>query len=72
MFRIPSLTAGRLLKYGVLAFASQHFFRKGVQRYSSNRSKIRNPPRNDIDTASRDSFPASDPPSYSGTVGPLS
>lgn len=79
MFRIPamtSMTTGRLLKYGLLAFASQHLFRKGMQRYASNRkgSTVGTSKRmrsNNVDTASQDSFPASDPPSFTGTVGPL-
>ncbi len=84
MFRIPamsamtSMTTGRLLKYGLLAFASQHLFRKGMQRYASNRTNAgsrsglgRSMRSNNVDTASQDSFPASDPPSFTGTVGPL-
>lgn len=84
MFRIPSMSKGSLLKYGLLAFASQHLFRMGMERYQASRNGARSAAsskqkrmnaemkNNSVDTASQDSFPASDPPSYtSGTVGPL-
>ncbi len=75
MFGMNSLTPGRLIKYGALAYASQYLARRGFNRYRQTQETKQRSLRNDqvVDTASKDSFPASDPPAYSSsTVGPIS
>ena len=75
MFGINSVTAGRILKYGVLAYASQYVARRGLNRYRQSQETKQRGMRDDrvIDTASQDSFPASDPPAFNSTpVGPIS
>lgn len=74
MFGLRNLSPGRLITYGLLAFASQKLARRGFRSYSQSRqTTAKKKTSNDmIDTASKDSFPASDPPAYMGhPVGPM-
>jgi hypothetical protein len=71
MFGITALTTKRLVTDGALALAAQHMLRRGLRR--SRLRKAREALDRKINKASEDSFPASDPPAWVGSmVGPSS